>query len=97
MGLEWIKVELDISEKPEVLQIATELNISPFQVVGMLIKVWSWFDRHTKNGNAFVTLLALLRCLAVRIWLSERFFAHFPLWISKLGMIIPPSYRDNHP
>ncbi len=48
----WMKVELELPDKPEVYAIATRLALDPEVVPTKLIKVWAWFDRHTTDGNA---------------------------------------------
>lgn len=60
MAGDWLKVEISTPDKPEVFEIANELDIDPDEVVGKLFRVWSWFDQHTEEGNAPVTLTALL-------------------------------------
>jgi hypothetical protein len=52
MAGDWIKVQKDTPDKPEVLAIASRIGIDPDAVVGKLIRIWSWFDTHTTNGNA---------------------------------------------
>lgn len=52
MSGDWIKVEVDLPEKPEVWQIAGITGLDADSVVGKLIKVWRWFDSHTESGNA---------------------------------------------
>ncbi|HEY6020591.1 MAG TPA: hypothetical protein VIY48_12085 [Candidatus Paceibacterota bacterium] len=47
-----MKIDLELPDKPEVHAIAGMLNIDPNAVVGMLIRVWQWFDKHTTDGNA---------------------------------------------
>ena len=49
----WMKIDLELPDKPEVHAIAGMLNIDPDAVVGKLIRVWQWFDKHTTNGNAY--------------------------------------------
>lgn len=49
----WMKIDLELPDKPEVHAIAGMLNIDPDMVVGKLIRVWQWFDKHTTDGNAF--------------------------------------------
>lgn len=48
-----MKIELELPDKPEVHAIAGMLNIDPDSVVGKLIRIWQWFDKHTVNGNAY--------------------------------------------
>jgi len=51
MSADWIKFEFDTFEKPEVLQMANELGIPEQHVVGCLLAVWGWFNRHTLDGT----------------------------------------------
>jgi hypothetical protein len=63
MAGDWLKFDKDTPDKPEVFEIATELQIDPDAVVGKLMRVWSWFDSHTEDGNALRVTPALLdRC-----------------------------------
>jgi hypothetical protein len=48
----WIKLDHDIHEKPEVIAMACDLGIDRCHVVGYLVKVWIWADKHTTDGNA---------------------------------------------
>ena len=52
MAGDWIKLQKDTPDKPEVLAIAARLDIDPDAVVGKLVRIWSWFDTHTIDGNA---------------------------------------------
>lgn len=66
MAGDWIKFEITTPDKPEVWSIAQELNIDPDAVVGKLLRVWSWFDQHTEDGNApSVTKMLLDRIVGV--------------------------------
>lgn len=60
MAGDWMKIELELPDKPEVHYIAGALNMSSAEVVGHLIKVWGWFDKHTTDGNAYGVTSALL-------------------------------------
>lgn len=53
MAGDWMKIELELPDKPEVHSIASMLNIDPDAVVGKLIRIWQWFDKHTTDGNAY--------------------------------------------
>jgi hypothetical protein len=53
MAGDWMKIELELPDKPEVHAISSQLNIDPDAVVGKLIRVWQWFDKHTTDGNAY--------------------------------------------
>lgn len=52
MAGDWIKLQKDTPDKPEILAIATRLGIDPDAVVGKMVRIWSWFDTHTTDGNA---------------------------------------------
>lgn len=52
MAGDWLKIEANTPDKPEVFEIATQLSITPEEAFGRLFLVWRWFDQHTENGNA---------------------------------------------
>lgn len=52
MAGDWIKFDTSTPDKPEIFIIADSLNIDPDAVVGKLLRVWTWFDEHTVDGNA---------------------------------------------
>lgn len=60
MAGDWIKMAVDLPEKPEVWQIAGMVGIDADTVVGKLLKVWRWFDAHTESGNAAGVTYALV-------------------------------------
>lgn len=60
MAGDWMKIELELPDKPEVHSIAGTLNLDPDCVVGKLVRVWQWFDKHTVDGNAFGVTYSLL-------------------------------------
>jgi hypothetical protein len=60
MAGDWMKVELELPDKPEVHFIASALTLDPAAVVGHLIKVWAWFNKHTQDGHAQGVTHALL-------------------------------------
>jgi hypothetical protein len=65
MAGEWIKVELHLPEKPEVLQIATSAKMDPDLVVGKLLKIWGWASRNCNgDGVTHIAALAHLNVLA---------------------------------
>lgn len=64
MAGDWIKFELATIDKPEVIQMADLLTLESDTVVGMLLRVWGWFDQRSLDGNAGgvtgVTLMKLI-------------------------------------
>jgi hypothetical protein len=64
MAGDWMKVEKDTPEKPEILAIASALGINPEEAFGRCFKVWRWADSHTVDGCARVALLCVLDAIA---------------------------------
>jgi 5-methylcytosine-specific restriction endonuclease McrA len=60
MAGDWMKIELELPDKPEIHSMAGILNIDSDAVVGKLIRIWQWFDKHTVDGNAKSVTPALL-------------------------------------
>lgn len=52
MALDWIKVRIDLPEDPDVITIASRTDLDEYSVVGRLIRLWGWADRHCKGGHA---------------------------------------------
>ncbi len=52
MAGDWIKIETTTPDKPEVYEIAEALGIDPDAVMGKPIRVWTWADQQTFDGNA---------------------------------------------
>jgi hypothetical protein len=63
MAGDWLKVEKDTPEKPEVLAVAAKLSLDPEVVFTKCFKVWRWADSHTPDGNAMRVTPALLDAL----------------------------------
>lgn len=47
----WIKIQKNLHEKPEVMQLCFELGLTEFDVTGRLIAFWSWWDTHSETGR----------------------------------------------
>ena len=52
MALEWIKMRCDLPEDPTVISIAADLHLTEDAVVGKLLRLWAWADRHLVDGYA---------------------------------------------
>ncbi|WP_338506443.1 DNA replication domain protein [Erwinia aphidicola] len=52
MASSWIKVEVITPDKPEIFQMAEALDIDPDAVLGKLVRIWTWADQQTVDGNA---------------------------------------------
>lgn len=46
----WLKLEFGFWEKPEVLTIASALQISPEEIVGRCSRCWQWAQENTEDG-----------------------------------------------
>jgi hypothetical protein len=53
MSADWLAIEIDLPDHPKVRSIARTLGVSNYAVVGMLVRIWGWFDRESSDG--FVT------------------------------------------
>ncbi len=53
----WIKLRVNVWDKAEVQYIAESCGIPIEQTVGILCRLWTWFDQHTEKGvtNKFGT------------------------------------------
>jgi len=60
MAREWLKVELALPEKPEVIGIAAILGINEDEVVGKLIRLWRWCDQQLVTCHAPSVTLSFL-------------------------------------
>ena len=58
--MSWLKFDTVTPDKPEVHQLAGMLDLDPDAVVGKLLRVWIWFDQHTEDGHADVTMMSHL-------------------------------------
>lgn len=56
MAGDWIPMRLDLIDDPSVVQIATTLGMEEYAVIGRLLKLWGWANRHLEDGAATVTL-----------------------------------------
>jgi hypothetical protein len=63
MSADWIKVCHNVFDKPEVVEIAEITELDYDAVVGKLVRLWCWFDRHAREGKARVTTTFLDRLL----------------------------------
>lgn len=60
MAGDWLKVELTLPEKPEVIAIADSLGMSEDEVVGKLIRFWRWCDQQLISCHAPSVTLSFL-------------------------------------
>ena len=94
MAGDWIKVQKDTPDKPEVLAIASRMNLDPDAVVGKLVRIWSWFDTHTLDGNALSVTYALLDRLAGVTGFAEQMA--FVGWLNQDGHVLSLPNFDYH-
>lgn len=50
MAGDWIPIGTDLPYKPEVARIAEAIRRSPDEVVGILVRFWSWAQAHCSHG-----------------------------------------------
>lgn len=56
----WIKWEIGLHEKEEVIAMSERLGMDRFAVAGRLMTVWGWFGNNTVDGNASSVTKAFL-------------------------------------
>jgi hypothetical protein len=89
MAGDWIKLQKDTFEKPEVVSIAEFLNLDPDTVVGKLARIWSWFDTHTVDGNATSVTFAFVNRLTGVTGFAEQLAAVGWLCQGEGGLTLP--------
>lgn len=52
MAGDFVMVQCATPRKPEVLRIASALDVPPAHAFGMCVMAWIWFDEQTENGRA---------------------------------------------
>lgn len=91
MAGDWIKFEKDTLDKPEIVQMADLLGTSEDDVIGKLLRVWSWFDSQSRDGNAgsvtgvtlhkkidrLVSSQGFAACMKKVGWLTDQGMPHF--------------------
>ena len=71
MAENWIKIEKVTPDKPEIYLMAEALSLDPDEILGKLIRIWSWMDSHFDEMSArrhklSVTLVQIDRVAGVK-------------------------------
>jgi len=53
---EWFPVDVNLAEKPEVLELCELTGLDVEVVIFRLFRLWGWFQMHSSDGDARVTL-----------------------------------------
>jgi hypothetical protein len=91
----WLKIEHETPEKPEVIAIASMLNLSPDETFGVIFRMWRWFDTHTRDGNARSVTSALLDKLLGVTGFAEAVISVGWLLVTDNGLQLPNFERHN--
>lgn len=51
MAGDWMQIDLDLPEKPEVLQLCAETGMEKYAIVGRLVAFWRWVERMGVDGR----------------------------------------------
>jgi len=54
MAGDWIPMRVDLLDDPAVIVIAAAVGLDEYGVAGRLLKLWSWANRHLKDGRVSV-------------------------------------------
>jgi len=90
MAGDWIPISVELPNKPEVVRLAMALKCSTDEVVGLLVRFWSWAQAHTADGS-----LPYMDAdtLAVATHIRKAFFVELQkvgwLLVSDSGVSIP--------
>ncbi|WP_199637372.1 DnaT-like ssDNA-binding domain-containing protein [Serratia sp. PAMC26656] len=99
MAASWIKVEVITPDKPEVFQLSEILNLDPDAVLGKLIRLWTWADQQTIDGNANCNAASVTRNAVDRITFVSGFADALIAvgWLADVGgvLIFPNFERHN--
>jgi len=71
MAGDFVMVQCATPRKPEVLRIATDLNIDPAHAFGLCVIAWMWFDEQTEDGRAVGATDAMLDAVVCRAGFSD--------------------------
>jgi hypothetical protein len=94
MAGDWLKMSVNLPDKPEVWQIAGMLGIEADSVVGKLLRVWAWFDAHTEDGNAVgVTYPLVDRVAGVTGFAEAMVLAG---WLHQNGSVMTVPHFERH-
>jgi len=52
--MSWIKVEIGLADKPEIVRIASALKADEDTIVGKLIRLWGWANMHSEDGSVLM-------------------------------------------
>lgn len=66
MAGDWLKMRHDLADDPAVIRLATICELDEDAVIGKLFRLWSWADRHSKDGQVDGVDLAWVDRLARR-------------------------------
>ena len=95
MAGDWIKMQANLPDKPEVWHVSGITGIDPDAVVGKLLRVWAWFDAHTVDGNAVGVSFPLIDRIAGVAGFGEAL--HLAGWLEHTsnGISLPNFDRHN--
>jgi hypothetical protein len=51
MAGDWLKMRHDLADDPAVIRLASLCGMDEDAVIGKLFRLWSWADRHSKDGQ----------------------------------------------
>lgn len=66
MAGDWLKMRHDLADDPAVIRLGTMSGLEDDAVIGRLFRLWSWADRHSKDGQVEGLDLAWIDRLARR-------------------------------
>lgn len=95
MAGDWIKMRIDLHDDPAVVTIAATCQLDEDTVVGKLLKLWGWADRHTVDGRTSGITPAWIDRFVAKKGFSEAMVTAGWLEIANSGVAFPEFGKHN--
>lgn len=94
MAGDWIKLEHATIDKPEIISMASRLDIDQDAVVGKCLRLWVWADMQTVNGHALTVTQSFIDRLTHCLGFADA-LRHVGWLEGRDGLLAVPNF-DRH-
>lgn len=95
MAGDWIKMRTSLATDPAVISIAGQLDITEFEVVGILHHLWTWADTQSRDGHADGVTQKWINRYVHRDGFAEALVSVGWLIVNEAGIEFPNFERHN--